>query len=282
MPPQHDPTMSSRSHYDSPTNSVELPANRSSKLRLRVRLYVSLLAIDLLSILAGFLIVNFLRFHDLFNGPGLSLGFAFLPLFVALAFSGASYSIEVLVAPRVGIWRALKALALTAAGLMIALYSAKAAGGLSRVVFVFGLTTAGGLMALGRTSLGQVMGRRYRWNFKNEILLVDGVDVYPSPTQVVVFADRVGVSPTSNEPANFSRLGRLLENCDSVMLATTPDRRALWVSTLKGCGIEVEVFAPELDGLGALSLRNTEDGSALLVSLAPPGFKQRLLKRCLG
>ncbi|GAC1575439.1 MAG: hypothetical protein NVS3B5_06440 [Sphingomicrobium sp.] len=248
---------------------------------MRLQLYLVLLFIDLSSIVGGFSAANLLRFGNLHHGPGLSLALGCIPVFVMLAFSGSCYSIEVLASPGLGIRRALRALALTVMGLLIALFSVKTAGGVSRIVFAVGLTTAGSMIGLLRFVFGRSCGRKYQWNFRNEVLLVDGINILPTAGQIVVFADGLGISPTSNNPSQFAQLGRLLANCDSVMLATKPDRRALWVATLKGCGIAVEVLAPELDGLGALRFRNAEGGSALLVSVGPLGLRQKLLKRCL-
>lgn len=285
-PSGHAPFLGFRSSevvasIQSPSNEFHHPHIRASKERLRLKLYLALLCIDLAAILLGFSAANFLRFGGLNSGPGLSLGLGCLPVFVALAFSGSCYTIEVLVSPVLGIRRAWKALALTVIGLLIALYSVKTAGGVSRIVFVLGLVAAGSGMGLARFAVGHYQGRKHLWNFKNEVLLIDGVNVCPAKGQIALFADLLGISPMSNDPQQFTRLGRLLANCDSLMLATLPERRAAWTSTLKCCGIAVEVLAPELDGLGALRLRVSEKGSALLVSVGPLALRQRIQKRSL-
>jgi lipopolysaccharide/colanic/teichoic acid biosynthesis glycosyltransferase len=50
---------------------------------------------------------------------------------------------------------------------------------------------------------------------------------------------------------------------------------------LKGVGVDVEVLTPELDQLGALGLRNTGAGAAVLVAAGPLGLRDRMVKRTL-
>jgi lipopolysaccharide/colanic/teichoic acid biosynthesis glycosyltransferase len=132
-----------------------------------------------------------------------------------------------------------------------------------------------------RYALGQIVGSRYHWNFINEVLLVDGVSVYPDRGQIVVFAQQLGLDPQANDPETFDRIGRLLANCDRVVLACPPAARTAWARTLKGAGVGVEVLTPELDHLVPLQLRHSGGRSALLLASGPLGLRDRLLKRAL-
>jgi hypothetical protein len=78
-----------------------------------------------------------------------------------------------------------------------------------------------------------------------------------------------------------ARLGSLLEGYDRVILNCAPERRTQWVKRLKGIGVDLEVLTPELDYLGALALRRTNEGSAVLVAAGPLGLRDRILKRSL-
>jgi lipopolysaccharide/colanic/teichoic acid biosynthesis glycosyltransferase len=137
------------------------------------------------------------------------------------------------------------------------------------------------LLTLSRYALGVVAGIRNNWSFVNEVVIVDGVPVLPTRGQIVLVADHLGLSPMINDPASFDRLGRLLANCDRVILASHPSRRAAWAKVLKCAGIAVEMLTPELDALGALQLMNYGGKSAVLVATGPLGLRDRLMKRSL-
>jgi len=253
----------------------------NSKERLRVQVYAALLALDLASILLGFAMASMIRFRDPVAGPGIDLAFALAPVFVVLAFSRKAYSIEALSAPRQGIHRAQTALATAAVALLIMLFYTKTAGSVSRLVFGIGVVGAGVCLTLARHVFGQAIGRRHNWNFVNEVLLVDGATAHPDHGQIVVFAGAHGLSPEANDPLAFDRLGRLLANCDRVILAARPDRRGAWAAMLKCAGISVELLTPELDALRPLQLRSLGGSSAVLVAVGPLGLRDRLTKRLL-
>jgi lipopolysaccharide/colanic/teichoic acid biosynthesis glycosyltransferase len=113
------------------------------------------------------------------------------------------------------------------------------------------------------------------------VLLVDGVPVYPDKGQIVIFADHVQITPSIDDPIILDRMGRLLHNCDRVILACAPDRRLGWSRVLKGMDIDVELLAPELSELGALGMRGFNGHSTLLVSCGPLGVRDRAVKRAL-
>jgi polysaccharide biosynthesis protein PslA len=251
----------------------------NSKERLRVQVYAVLLALDLSSILLGFAMASAIRFRDPFAGPGISLAFALAPVFTVLAFSRKAYSIEALSTPRQGVIRALTALGTAAVALLMMLFYTKTAGVVSRLVFGIGVVGAGAWLTLSRQLFGQVIGRRHNWSFVNEVLLVDGATVHPDHGQIVVFASTHGLSPEANDPVAFDRLGRLLANCDRVILAAAPDRRGAWTAMLKCAGISVELLTPELDALRPLQLRSVGGSSAVLVAVGPLGLRDRLIKR---
>ncbi len=246
-----------------------------------MRLYATLLALDLFAILTGFVIANLIRFGDPFAKPGVTFIAAFVPIFTALAFSRQAYSIKVLQAPRQGILEAVRAFGLTACVLLFVLFYMKTTQEFSRAVFGAGSVLTVGLLVVSRHMFGRIIGELYNWNFLNEVLLVDGVTVHPSRGQIVVFAEELGLTPRANDPESFSRIGGLLANCDRVILACAPASRLAWSRTLKGVGIDVEVLTPELDHLGALQLRRSGDRAAVVVAFGPLALRDRMLKRTL-
>lgn len=249
--------------------------------RLRLHSYVSLLLIDLLSIVCGFLAGNFMRFGDPLATAGLQYTLDFLPVFLAIAFSGGAYAVEVLEHPRHGLVRVLRAMAVAAFALLLGFFYTKTSAVMSRSVFGLGVIAAAAFMLAGRYVFGMHIGKRHGWKFQNEVLLVDGTAVMPPPSGTVLYADSAGLSPYANDPELADRVWQLLEGSDRIVLACSAERRALWLKMLKGVGVDVEVLTPELDHLGALGLRNTANGSAILVAAGPLGLRDRIVKRSL-
>jgi exopolysaccharide biosynthesis polyprenyl glycosylphosphotransferase len=266
---------------DGQASAEFLPRIAFSKERLRLKLYISLLALDLAAIAAGFMIASLVRFGNPLEPAGARFILAFAPLYAALAFSGKAYSIKVLEQPRQGIFAAVKALCITACALLIILFYMKTTGDVSRAAFGLGTVAAVGAITLFRHSFGRAVGERYDWSFMNEVLLVDGITVQPSRGQIVCFAQAAGLAANINDPASHGRNGQLLANCDRVILACPPDARVAWARTLKGAGTNVEVLTPELDYLGAMQLRHVDGRATVLVACGPLALRDRILKRVL-
>jgi lipopolysaccharide/colanic/teichoic acid biosynthesis glycosyltransferase len=252
-----------------------------SKEVVRLKLYASLMAIDALGVTVAFILASFIRLDDPFHHIGRDVLAVLLPLFIGLSLNGRAYSIEVLRSPRAGIRRSLSALSFAIAAMIGILFYLKASESFSRLVFAIGSVSSLGLIGLGRWIFGHVMGHRYDWRFTNDVVLVDGVPIYPSDGEIVLFAEEAQIAPRIDDPVLLDRIGQLLKNCDRVLVACTPERRGAWSAMLRGTNVDVEVLVPELDGLGALDLRRFGDRSTLLVSCGPLGLRDRVVKRAL-
>ena len=251
-----------------------------SLAQLRLRSYAALLLIDVLSITAGFLVANLVRFGEPLAKVGLQYTVDFAAVFLAIAFSGGAYAVEVLEHPRKGLVRVFKAIALASFVLLLGLFYTKTSAAMSRAVFGIGVVTGTAFLVTARYTFGLRLGRRSDWKFQNEILLVDNAVVSP-PSPTALYAERFGISPYDNDPNFADRVGELLKGADHIVLACSPERRAPWLKVLKGVGVDVEVLTPELDQLGALGLRNTGAGAAVLVAAGPLGLRDRMVKRAL-
>jgi len=244
-------------------------------------LYLSLVVIDLLCLALGFALANLLRFGILSDNQGRDMFIIVWPIFAAVAFNHGAYGLDALRSPKLGILRAVRALALACVVVIGILFYLKISSSFSRQVFGTGAAAGATFILLTRWFFGQKNGRRYKWQFTNEILLVDGMSAFPRGGEIVLVADELKLSPDSNDAWLLDRVGRLLKNSDRVVLATSPEKRAAWVLLLKGLGTDVEVLAPELDRIGALALRSYEGESTLLVGSRPLGLRDKLVKRCL-
>ncbi len=246
--------------------------------QLRVHSYAALLLIDFLSIACGFIVANVLRFETPFATSGMQCIVAFGAVSIAIAFSSGAYAVDVLEHPRNGITRVLKAFALAAFALLLGFFYTKTSAIMSRAIFGIGVIAGAGFVATARHVFGKLLGEHHGWRFQNEVLLVDGATV-SAPAGMVLYAEQAGLSPFDNDPNLADHVGELLDGADRIILACSPERRIQWLKLIKGVGVDAEVLTPELDHLGALSLRRTASGAAVLVAAGPLCLRDRMVKR---
>lgn len=252
---------------------------QKSKEALRLRLYIGLVLMDALCVFTGFVAANAIRFDDPWAVRGLSYSAAILPLFMALALASGAYSLDALEHPRVGTWKAVRALSVTVAALLIALFLSKSSAAVSRVTVAIGLAIATGAIFASRRAYGRYVGELTHWNFVNELVLVDGAPIGLTQGRQTISVREHGISPSANDPETLERLGKLLQGFDRVLVAAPVESRLSWRETLKGAGIDIELLAPELEQFGALKVRRSELGPALLVAPGPLGYQERIAKR---
>ncbi|HEX8414193.1 MAG TPA: exopolysaccharide biosynthesis polyprenyl glycosylphosphotransferase, partial [Sphingomicrobium sp.] len=263
----------------SPKPAAAMSPFRSSKAALRVRLYTALMVFDALALIGAFLAANLLRFGTAFDPSGTDVLVILLPFYLIIAWNRRAYAMDVLTAPKLGLKRSLQSFALALAIVIGAFFYMKASAEFSRLAMAFGTIGAAAALTVGRVSLGQYVGAKYKWRFTNEVIFADETLVYPDRGQIVLFADAAGVTPTTLDPAALDRMGRLLQNCDRVILACPPERRATWSAMMKGIDIDVEVMAPELDEIGALGMGAVGGRPTLVVSRGALALRDRILKR---
>lgn len=270
-----------RAPGDKPSGESQPQACPSSLAQLRLRSYIALLLIDVISVPCAFLGANLVRFREPFATAGLQYIVDLEPVFLALAFTGGAYAVEVLQRPRTGVVRVLRALALASFALLLGFFYTRTSIVMSRAVFGIGIILGAAFTAGARYVFGVGNGKRHDWKFLNEVLLVDGTAVLPPPSGTVLYAESAGLTPYGNDPDLADRVGQLLKGSDRIILACHAERRGLWLKMLKGVGVDVEVLTPELDQLGALGFRNTANGPAVLIAAGPLGLRDRIVKRAL-
>jgi exopolysaccharide biosynthesis polyprenyl glycosylphosphotransferase len=244
--------------------------------RLRLRLYFLLILADVTLMAGAFLLANLLR---PFAPYGLTTFAVLWPVYFAIGVNGGAYSVGALVNPRRSAALALQALLFSIGVATLLFFSLKIGEEFSRVVFGTGCLLSLLLVGAGRLALGQAVGRRYRWKFRHEVVIVDGVEGPAAGGATIIAADREALSPSTDDPAMLDRLGRALERCERVILACPPERRTSWCRMLAGANVDVEIVVPELEQLGALGMRRYGDRATLLVGCGPLGLRERALKR---
>ena len=260
--------------------TLELPHIRSGE-RSRIRLLVSLFALDCLCIIFGFSVAGVIRLGSPVEEQALRTLAVVLPMFIAVAVNNRSYSLEALERPSIGVGRSVQALLYACAVAIALLFYLKWSAEFSRVIFAVGTIASLAALAGVRWIYGKYLGRKHCWIFRNRLVIADDVAVTPHPGDCIVFADQLGITPGDDEPLVRHRLGEMVERFDTVVLACPPDRRRKWSYSLHGAAVDVEVLMPELSRLGAVELRTLHGERTLVVSSQPLNLRDRALKRAL-
>jgi len=252
-----------------------------SKQTLRLKLYAGLLMMDGASLCAAFALGNLVRFGDPLAPGGLNLLAVLLPVWLVAAFNMNAYGIEVLRKPRVGTFRSVVALMAAVGLVLLTAFFLKASAEYSRLVLAMG--AAGGVFFIGfsRFLFGKHALRRLGGNPLSEAIIVDGVYVPEQPGVTLLEASRVGLTPNASDPLMLHRLGTVIQGADRVVIACTPERRAVWALLLKGANIQGEVLSREAEDVGAIGIGQFGDRTTMRVSCGPLDFRSRALKRAL-
>ena len=256
-------------------------ARSQSCERLRLRLYVSLFLVDLMVIAVAFALAGALRLGSEFQGQTLRTLAIVLPTFAAISLNNGSYSLQALERPASGAGRVAEAFAYAIAVALMLLFTLKASEQFSRAIFAVGGATSLVALVGARFAVGSKIGKRFRWRFASRLVIVDGVSFLPQRGDQIVFADQLQITPDKSDPELLDRIGRLVENYDSVLIACAPERRGSWSHCLRGNAVQIEVQMPELAALDVVGIKVADGTRTLIVGAAPMSLRDRALKRLL-
>ncbi|HEY6049182.1 MAG TPA: exopolysaccharide biosynthesis polyprenyl glycosylphosphotransferase [Sphingomicrobium sp.] len=253
----------------------------SSKEHVRLRLYLTMFAADILGLTFAFLAAGALRLGSPFELQSLRTLAIVIPTFIAVALNNRAYSIDTLERPAVGAIKSTEALFFASAVAIGLLFFLKVSTQFSRQIFALGTLFSLTAVVTGRILVGDYIGRKYGWTFLNRLLILDGLNLEPRRGEVAVFAEQLGIEPKDDDPILLDRLSHLLDRCDSVVVACPPGRRAKWGQALKGAAADVEILTPDLTQFGAIAMGDFNGQTTLLVSSQPLNLRDRALKRVL-
>lgn len=260
------------------------PARARPKAVLRARMVVIMLVLDALALAAGFGIASQLNpFHN-DSGNALAQLAMITPIFWVIALFNRAYAPSLIKDHWSMVGRALYALGMAAAAIVLIAFFVKASAEWSRTTFAIGT----GLSLLFLTVQRYVFGR-------HAAALVGG-----EPYQVVVIRDPIGAmgheamqrlprlgkalaldafDPTQLDPATLDRFAGAIAHADRVIVYCSAERRQSWALALKGANVQGEVVAPELDAIKPIGVAHHGGERTLIISRGPLGLKDRLVKR---
>lgn len=249
-----------------------------SRSQLRVRLYICLVALDCLCVFGSFVLAA-LIWEPATDRQLLLMGSLLLPVYLGFALSARAYSAEVIQEPWRGIGRAVRALSLAAAAVILIAFSLKTSTEFSRMGFGLGFVFCVVLLAVSRDIFLRKARSILGGNPFSVILITDGDHPVPAGAfSEIVPADSL-FDPDQHCPTMYDRLALALKDADRVIVACTPERRMSWVKALKGANIQSEIIAPELTALAPLGLGRMGTSPTIIVAEGPLSTADSFLKR---
>ncbi|WP_324749630.1 sugar transferase [Sphingomonas sp. LY54] len=237
--------------------------------------------IDLLSILAGFSLAGQIRFGSFSSPRAIEVAAVMLPLYGAFSLAGESYTIDVLKNWRIGAFRALRSLLISACAIFLTAFLLKTSDDYSRILLTVGLASSAALVCIGRYAVGRQLNRRFQGRFVQEAVILDDVRIEVPTGMFAIDAAAAGIRPDTGDPIMLDRLSRLLQFADRVIVACPSEREAAWGNLLKGMDIQGEVCMQRFKYTGICALGKYAGTPTAVVNAGPLSLTNRFLKRCL-
>lgn len=272
-------TMYTERRYDQTLDMAERLIPIGNMEMRRIRCYATLAAFDVVSIGLGFLFANLIYLGGWSATHGTTMLTVLLPIYLWMAAINGSYSGEVLRDPRIGAFKAIRAVAFAAAAMLIIAYSFKVGAAFSRLVFWTGTLAAIGLLVVGRITLGRTMLRAMGGTPFSTVVVVDKIQWTTDPLDVVIDADKIGFDPQTDDPLHFDRLAKLVAHADRVVIACQDDRVVAWAHVLKSMAVDGEILTPDVDRIGMIGVSLYKNRRTLVVSAGPLHLRDRITKR---
>lgn len=245
----------------------------------RIRCYTSLVLTDTASVVIAFLLANAIYIGDWRATHGITMLSVLVPVYLWTAMINSAYSSETLQDARLGAFRAIQAVALGAAAMLMIAYSFKVGAAFSRLVFWFGTLGAMTLLVTTRLISSRIFAHLLGGQPFSTVMVVDGVAWNDDPGIVMVDAKKIGFDPQTDDPVHYHQLAKLIAHADRVLIACQDDHVVAWAHVLKSMAVDGEIIAPDVDRIGMIGVSQYRDRRTLIVSAGPLHFRDRLIKR---
>jgi polysaccharide biosynthesis protein PslA len=268
--------MNAQSHLAASEEPLVALDNRE---RSRIRCYTALAANDIGMIVAGFLLANLVYIGTPLATHGIKMLTVLVPIYLWTGVINGAYGGSVLQDPRIGAFKAVRALVFAGASLLIIAYSFKVGATFSRLVFWTGGLLASALLLTTRLVLGRVLLRGLGGSPFSTILIDDGTGWATEAHDIILDARKIGFDPGTDDPIHFHQLAKLVARADRVLIACPDDRIVAWSHVLKCMAVDGEILASDVDRIGMIGVGRHADRRTLVVSAGPLHLRDRLLKR---
>jgi len=253
----------------------------ASKQAIRARLVLSLAVLDFCAISLGMVVVALVYLGEIDHKRLVIFLPLLLPVYYLFAARQHAFRLNVVINAGRSMGRCGLAFTFAIAAVILALFFLKASDELSRGLALAGGAVSVALLLVGRALFASYAYRKLDGQPQSEIVLVDGFAPPPICNAPKIDVAQLGLRPDINEPDMLDRLGKIIHGVDRVIISCEPSSRAAWALALRGAGINVEVLAPELDEIGAITHNRYHGTATALIASGPLTPVDRFMKRCL-
>lgn len=254
--------------------------DRWSLASVRVVLYTLLQLLDVVAIVAGFMMASFLRDDQWLSPQGYHIVLLVVPIFLMFAFTRDSYSIDSLRSLSESVRRPFSALFATGLIVLMFTFFSQTGTDISRLAFAFAFAASAALLAVGRLIVNQIVWMKFHGMVIDQLLIIDGVPPIPFDRGIhCVDARAAKLYPDPMDPHMLSHLSELVKGYDRIIVACARERRADWSLFLKGSDVTGELIVSGANNLGAIGLGDFGESDTLIVSRGTLNLVNRLKKR---
>jgi exopolysaccharide biosynthesis polyprenyl glycosylphosphotransferase len=255
------------------------PKPQLNRAKLRFRLYLSLIALDVLCVFVSLFLASLIYAPMGSSSQWAVVASALSLVYFGVALNGRAYAAEIMARPNTGVLRAMRAFILSVGIVVLAAFYLKASAEYSR-----GMVAIGSVLAVIVVTIGRFL---FLWRAHSLLggnpytvaLIADGQYALDSDSFSFVIRPGSEIDPAQDCPVMFDRLAAALQDADRVVVACPPERRPSWVRMLKGANIRSEIIAPELQTVAPLALDRCGNMPTMVIADGPLGKFDAGVKR---
>jgi lipopolysaccharide/colanic/teichoic acid biosynthesis glycosyltransferase len=260
-------------------SSHGLKSWRPSASSLRIRLFLTLLAFDSISVLLSFVAAAYIRGNYQVDSNWAFVVLVLIPVYLVTAMNAGAYATVNLQDPFRAVAKGLTTFALAMSAVIFIAFCLKTSAAFPRLVVSLGAVLSVLTIATSRYMVVRHMPLIIGGNPFNVVLLCDGDQPVPEGKFSIVVASDAYFDPDLHDPVMYDRLAQSLAGADRVIVACAPARRSAWAQALKGANIQSELYMPELDSLAPLGISEHGGTPTVIIANGPLALFDRFVKR---
>lgn len=246
----------------------------------RTFLYMLSLLLDILSLVAGYLVALQWRDEQWLAAGGQSIIYIALPIFIMFEIAREAQDSATLANRLAAIQRSLGALGATAI-VVIGMGFLFKEEEISRVGLALTFGAAAVFIIASKFLIDGLVKKMLGGTVVSTILILDGLSVQPEPHADLVDVTRDGLWPDLDRPDKIDRLSRLISPYDRVIVACRFDHRPAWATFLRGHDVGGEILLDRDHLHGAVAIGQYDDRDTIILSRGPLNLMHRIQKRAL-
>lgn len=246
----------------------------------RTLLYCVSLLLDILALIAGYLVALQWRDEQWLATGGQSIIYIALPIFIMLEIAREAQDSDTLANRLTAIQRSLGALGATAV-IIVGMGFLFKSEEISRLGMAVTFGAAAIFIIAAKFLMDFLVKRMIGDAVLSTILILDGLPASAESHAAVVDVGSEGLWPDLDRPDMIDRLSRLIEPYDRVIIACQFDHRGAWATFLKGHDVGGEILLDRDHLHGAVAIGQYDDRDTIILSRGPLNLMNRIQKRAL-